>query len=142
MFNAIFGFISILIGAIVLFTVGNTMNAAVVERTAEIGTLRAMGMRRSGIRRLFVLEGMLLGATGALLGMLMVLLLAALINRSGLTWTPPGRVDPIHLYIRVWGETRMLVGTTLALMAVAVLSAWWPAGRAAKLQVVQALRHV
>jgi putative ABC transport system permease protein len=68
--------------------------------------------------------------------------LAALINASGLTWTPPGRLDPIHLHVRVWGETAMLAGTTLGLMAIAVLSAWWPAGRAARLQVVEALRHV
>ena len=40
MFAAIFGFMAVLIGAIVLFTVGNTMSMAVVERTTEIGTLR------------------------------------------------------------------------------------------------------
>ena len=51
----------LLIGAIVLFTVSNTMNTAVVERTVEIGTLRAIGLRRAGIRRLFVTEGALLG---------------------------------------------------------------------------------
>ncbi len=50
-FAAIFGFISILIGVIVLFTVGNTMSMAVVERTPEIGTLRAMGLHRSGYAR-------------------------------------------------------------------------------------------
>jgi len=142
LFSAIFGFIAVLIGAIVLFTVGNTMNAAVVERTVEIGTLRAMGQRRTGIRRLFISEALLLGAFGALLGVLTALLLAQLINHSGLTWTPPGRVHPIHLHVRVWGEWRMLAGTTLGLLAVAVVSAWWPARRAAKLQVVEALRHV
>jgi hypothetical protein len=54
----------------VLFTVGNTMSTAVIERTVEIGTLRAMGLRRGGIRRLFVCEGLLLGLVGAALGVL------------------------------------------------------------------------
>jgi putative ABC transport system permease protein len=142
LFNAIFGFIAVLIGAIVLFTVGNTMNAAVVERTVEIGTLRAIGLRRGGIRRLFVAEGLLLGALGALVGVTAALGLAALINHSGLTWTPPGRVNPITLHLRVWGETRLLAGTAIALVLVAVLSAWWPARRAARLEIVEALRHV
>jgi putative ABC transport system permease protein len=142
LFDAIFGFMAVLNGAIVLFTVGNTMNAAVVERTVEIGTLRAIGLRRAGIRTLFVSEAVLLGALGAFLGVLAAIALASLINHSGLTWTPPGNVDPIHLHVRVWGEMRMIVGTAVGLLVVAVLSAWWPARRAAKLQVVEALRHV
>jgi putative ABC transport system permease protein len=142
LFNAIFGFIAVLIGAIVLFMVGNTMNTAVVERTVEIGTLRAIGLRRAGIRTLFVSEAVLLGALGAFLGVLAAIALATLINHSGLTWTPPGNVDPIHLHVRVWGEMRLIAGTAVGLMGVAVLSAWWPARRAAKLQVVEALRHV
>jgi putative ABC transport system permease protein len=142
LFNAIFGFIAILIGGIVLFTVGNTMNAAVVERTVEIGTLRAIGLRRTGIRSLFVSEGMLLGAFGAVAGVSVALILAAVINHSGLTWTPPGRVSPVGLHLRVWGEARLLSSTALVMIMVAVLSAWWPARRAARLQVVEALRHV
>jgi putative ABC transport system permease protein len=142
LFSAIFGFIAVLIGAIVLFTVGNTMNAAVVERTVEIGTLRAIGLRRSGIRRLFVCEGVLIGAFGAALGVIGALILAGIINHSGLTWTPPGRIEPIHLHVRVWGELRMLVDTAIGLTVVAVISAWWPARRASRLQVVEALRHV
>jgi putative ABC transport system permease protein len=118
------------------------MNAAVVERTVEIGTLRAVGLRRSGIRNLFVSEALLLGTLGAVLGILAALGFAYMINHSGLTWTPPGRIDPIPLHLRVWGETPMLMGTAIGLMLVAVLSAWWPARRAAGLRVVEALRHV
>jgi putative ABC transport system permease protein len=142
LFNAIFGFIAILIGGIVLFTVGNTMNAAVVERTVEIGTLRAIGLRRAGIRSLFVTEGLSLGAIGAIGGVVVALIIAAIINRSGLTWTPPGRVTPVGLHLRVWGETRLLLSTAIVMILVAVVSAWWPARRAARLQVVEALRHV
>ncbi|WP_420475532.1 ABC transporter permease [Noviherbaspirillum sp. ST9] len=142
MFDAIFSFISVLIAAIVLFTVSNTMSMAVMERTVEIGTLRAVGLRRSGIRRLFVFEGLLLGAIGATLGIAVSLGLALIVNHSGLTWLPPGRVEPVPLTVRLWGESGLIVSSAAGLILVAVLSAWWPANRAARLHVVDALRHV
>lgn len=142
MFDTIFGFVFVLIGAIVLFTVSNTMNTAIVERTVEIGTLRAIGLRRSGIRRLFVTEGGVLGLCGAVLGVVLALVLAAAVNRMDIPWVPPSTVESVPLTILVWGETRMILGTTLGLIGIAILSAWWPAYRAAKLNVVEALRHV
>ena len=142
MFNTIFGFVFLLIGGIVLFTVSNTMNTTVVERTVEIGTLRAIGLRRAGIRRLFVTEGALLGLCGALLGVVLALLLSVIINRIGMPWQPPGNVELMPFTVTVWGEDRMILGTTFGLICIATLSAWWPAHRAARLDVVEALRHV
>ena len=142
LFDTIFGFIFILIGAIVLFTVSNTMNTAVVERTVEIGTLRAIGLRRAGIRNLFVTEGALLGLAGGVFGVMLALILATAANAMGFTWTPPGSAQPLPLTLTVWGEHRMILSTTLGLFCIAVLSAWWPSSRAAKLNVVEALRHV
>lgn len=141
LFDLIFGFIFVLIGAIVLFTVGNTMSAAVVERTVEIGTLRAVGLRQSGIQRLFVIEGLLLGCVGALVGLVAAVLIGAVINRLGLTWLPPGSSERLPLNLRVWGETPMLLGTTAVLILISAVSAWWPAWRAARLNIVEALRH-
>ncbi len=142
MFAAIFGFISVLIGAIVLFTVTNTMSMAVVERTAEIGTLRAIGLRRSGIRAMFVSEGVLLGCFGAVLGIVAALGLAWAINQLGLTWTPPGRVEPVPLAVRLTGEHGMMLASAIGLVVVAALSAILPAARAARMNIVDALRHV
>ncbi len=141
-FNSVFGFIATLIGVIVLFTVGNTMSMAVVERTVEIGTLRAIGLRRDGIRRLFICEGILLGSIGAVLGVLFALFVANLINHSGFTWTPPGYVYAYPLRVRVWGDLNLIGGSAIGLIIVAVISAWWPANRASKLNIVDALRHV
>lgn len=142
MFFAIFGFIAILIGAIVLFAVTNTMTMAVVERTTEIGTLRAIGLKRRDIRQMFVLEGLLLGFAGAVLGIAAALVLAAVINRIGLTWLPPGRTEPIPLALRVSGEYSMLLWGALALIIVAALSAIIPSSRATRMNIVDALRHV
>jgi putative ABC transport system permease protein len=140
--DSMFSFISILIGVIVLFTIGNTMSTAVVERTVEIGTLRAMGLRRSGIRRLFLCEGVLLGVMGAAIGLLCALVIAYLINHSGLAWTPPGYSYAYLILVRVWQDMSLLVGSVIGLIVVTVVSAWWPANRASQMMIVDALRHV
>jgi putative ABC transport system permease protein len=141
LFATIFGFISVLIGVIVLFTVSNTMSMAVVERTPEIGTLRAIGLRRSGIRGIFMVEGMLLGLTGSILGIIIAIGLAFAINHGGITWTPPGRVDPVALTVRVWGEPAPMVGVVIALTLVTLVSSWIPSRRGASINIVTALRH-
>lgn len=142
MFDAIFGFISVLIAVIVMFTVGNTMSMAVMERTIEIGTLRAMGVRQSGIRRIFVLEGAILGTVGAVGGLMVAMIIAKAIEALGLTWLPPGYVQPMPLSIHLWGEWPLMAGTVAGLIAIASLSAYWPARRASRLEIVEALRHV
>lgn len=141
MFDMIFGFIFVLIAAIVLFTVGNTMSTAVMERTVEIGTIRALGLRQRGVQRLFVLEGTLLGIAGAVSGTLFAIVASVAINHSGLTWLPPGSGNRLPLLFLVWGETSTIVGVTLGLIVIAALSAWLPALRASKLVIVDALRH-
>jgi putative ABC transport system permease protein len=140
--NSMFGFISILIAVIVLFTIGNTMSTAVVERTVEIGTLRAIGLRRSGIRLLFMCEGVMLGVIGSIIGVLAALFIAYLINHSGLSWVPPGYSYAYLILVRVWQDMPLLIGSVIGMIAVTVLSAWWPANRASKLMIVDALRHV
>lgn len=141
MFDTIFGFMFILIGGIVIFTVSNTMNTTVTERTVEVGTLRAIGVRQAGIRRMFVIEGLLLGVAGAMMGLAISLLVAALVNQLDLHWLPPGSATPVPLALSVWGETGLIFGTTFFLIIMATASAWWPAYRAARLNVVDALRH-
>ncbi|TAK92542.1 MAG: ABC transporter permease [Burkholderiaceae bacterium] len=140
--GSVFSFIATLIAVIVLFTIGNTMSTAVVERTVEIGTLRAMGLRRSGIRRLFLCEGMLLSAAGAVLGVLCALIIATFINHSGLSWVPPGYSHAYLILIRIWQDPPLLIGSVIGLMIVTLISAWWPANRASRLMIVDALRHV
>ncbi|WP_233809702.1 ABC transporter permease [Paraburkholderia sp. HP33-1] len=140
MFGAVFGFIAVLIATVVMFTVSNTMNMAVMERTNEIGTLRAIGVRRAGIRRMFVYEGFLLGVCGAAVGVLCALGAGALINHAGLHWVPPGQTEPVALTVRVWGEIAMIARYAVGVVLVATFSAWWPARRAARMPIVDSLR--
>ncbi|HET9578741.1 MAG TPA: FtsX-like permease family protein [Usitatibacter sp.] len=142
MFSSIFLFIALVMGVIVLFAVVNTMTMNVMERTNEIGTIRAMGVRRSGIRLQFIVEGALVGAIGAALGALAALGVAALVNHAALWWVPPGNSSATPFRIDVLGHPWLVAGSWLVLTLVAVWAALIPANRAARLSVVDALRHV
>jgi putative ABC transport system permease protein len=142
MFSGIFMFIAMVMGMIVLFAVVNTMTMNVMERTNEIGTTRAMGVRPAGIRLQFVTEGAFIGALGASFGTLVAIVIALSINHAGLTWTPPGNAEAVPLRIDMFGKPALFVGSWLVLTLVATLAALIPANRAARLSVVDALRHI
>lgn len=142
MFKAIFLFISILMGVVSLFSIANAVNMAVSERTGEIGSLRALGLTRAHIRRMFVTEGTLLGLVGVASGVAFSLLLTeGLVNHAGLSWTPPGNTTPVPVRVDVLSDPALMIGTLIVLTLLACISAWIPARRAARMEVVEALRH-
>jgi len=142
MFKTIFSFISAVMGVIVLFTVVNTMSMSVMERTREIGTLRALGVRKKGIALQFVLEGAILGVVGATLGIALGYLASYGVNHAGLTWHPPGQSHPTWLVVSTTGIGHLVCGIWLGLVAMATIAAWIPARRAARMKIVDALGHV
>ena len=142
MFRAIFLFISLIMATIVLFTIVNTMGMSVMERTTEIGTARAMGVRRVGIRRVFLVEGAILGAVGATIGAAIAQVLGTLVNHASLTWTPPGNASPTPLEVLTAHSTGFVTLVWFAIVLAATLAALIPANRGARLEVVDALRHV
>lgn len=141
-FRFMFTFIAVIFGVVVLFTVSNTMGMTVMERIDEIGTTRALGARRSRVRTQFLLEGSILGVFGATLGVALAFLAALAINNAGLTWVPPGDAHAIPLKLYMLGAADVIGGVWIILILVATLAALVPANRAARLPIVDALRHV
>ena len=89
---AALGGISLLVGGVGIFTI---MTIAVRERTKEIGLLRAVGARRSGIARLFMGEAMLLAALGGIGGLALGIAVVALVG-----WTVPAlptQLSPLYM---------------------------------------------
>jgi putative ABC transport system permease protein len=121
----------------------NAMLMSVHERTREIGTVRALGMRRSMVVRLFLLEGFALGACaavlGAALGGAMVLRLGAQgipMNTMTLAWMAGG--DALFPVLRAWSVAR--AAGAIALLS--TLAAIYPAFAASRLEPREALQHV
>lgn len=141
LFGTIFGFVSVLVAVVSMFGIANAIAMSVGERTREIGTLRALGWTRRRIRALFVAEGAILGTGGAIVGLAAAAIVAAVINRLDLSWVPPGHVDAIALRIDLLRHPAAVTLTCAALALLVSLSAWWPAHRASRMEIVEALRH-
>ena len=141
-FGFLFTFFALIIGTIVLFTIANTMGMSVMERISEIGTMRAVGVQRREVLGQFLAEGCVLGLIGASLGVVLAVTITVIINRSGLQWTPPTAADATDLQLYLFGNPKLLVGVWLLLVLVATIAAIVPARHAARLQVIDALRHV
>ena len=140
MFDIIFGLVFAIITTIVTMSVLNTIGMAVVERTKEIGTLRAIGLKGPGVITLFGIESALLGIIGAFSGLIITVCLALATGLLKPTWEPPVTAREI-----VW-EIRILPGylltTFLILVVFTSLAAIAPARRAAKQSIVDSLGHV
>jgi len=121
----------------------NAMLMSVHERTREIGTIRAMGIRRAGVVRLFLLEGLALGVVAAALGVLaggaMVLYWANAgirMNTITLAWLAGGD----FLYPRL--ELPSVLRAAFAIIALSTLAAIYPAWTASRLEPREALHRI
>lgn len=140
MFDIIFGLVFVIITLIVTMSVLNTIGMAVIERTREIGTLRAIGLQRPGVVLLFGIESTCLGFIGATVGLIVTLLFSGMIALIQPVWEPPVSARTIIWEIRLVPEYLLL--TFVLLVIFTTLAAIAPARRAAKQGIVDALGHV
>ena len=140
MFDMIFGFIFSIVLTVVLMSVANSMGMTVVERTREIGTLRAIGLKRWGVVRLFTTESMLLTVIGCTVGLLVTLGVRWGINVAHISNTPPSSASPVPLLVDL--DVGRVVFTFVLMAVVGTLAAYLPARRAAKKPIIDALGHV
>jgi len=141
LYLGMFGFLGLVLAAIVLLATANSMLMTVAERTREIGTLRALGTRSRRVARLFLAEGLLLGVLGCLAGASFSLALSWVLNRSGIMLPPPpGVAHPIPLHIDL--VLTAYVGGAATMLVTVLVASWLPARRAARRSIVEALAHV
>ncbi|MDD2701894.1 MAG: FtsX-like permease family protein, partial [Sideroxydans sp.] len=140
MFDMIFGFIFMIVLTVVVMSVANSMGMTVVERTREIGTLRAIGLKRRGVVKLFTLESMLLSLIGCVTGLIIALTVRWGINVADISYVPPNSASPVPLLVDL--DVGRTVFTFILMGAVGTLAAWMPARRAANKDIIDALGHV
>jgi putative ABC transport system permease protein len=120
-----------------LLGVANTLLMSVMERTREIGTMMAVGVRRAKILVLFLSEALVLGAVGGLVGAGVGATVIALLARRGLPIRLPG--SPLPFVLTPHAPAAYLVQVLLIATLGAALFALYPAYRASRLRPVEAL---
>lgn len=142
MFSFIFGVVSLFLGIVIIFTITNTINLTVMERVGEIGTIRAMGFRRSFIMRMFMSESALMGLFGTLTGLVMTLVFSTIINTMGLSWTPPSNATPLTINLMILQNPQLVFSIMGFLFVLSVLAAIWPTYKASRMNIISAIHHV
>ncbi len=133
------GLILFLIVVVAAFNIVSTLVMVVADRTREIGILKAMGMTRRGILRVFVLQGAWIGVVGTVAGTLLGLVLCWVLGRYQLIPIPPEVYFVDHLPVSV--EVLDVVQIVAASIAVAFAATIYPALQASRLEPVDAIRH-
>jgi putative ABC transport system permease protein len=123
--------ISLLVGSI---GIANTMYTSVLERTKEIGTMKAIGARNSDIMLIFLIEAGLLGAIGGVMGILLGMGISKLIEFIVLNILGSN-------LLKVQFNIYLIVGSFAFSFLIGAFSGLFPARQASRLNPVDALRY-
>jgi len=144
--QSILNILLFMIIAVAGFGILATFSMIVVEKTRDIGVMKALGASTSGIRGIFLGYGLLLGAVGSGVGMIGGLLFVRYINEIErvLSLVLGRKVfdDSIYYFDKIptLVEPRTLIAIVVGALFIAVLASVWPAQCAARLHPVKALR--
>jgi putative ABC transport system permease protein len=141
LYIGIFGFVGAVLVVIVILSAAIVMTMAVTERTREIGTLRALGTRPSGILQMFLSEGVAIAVAGCVAGMAFALVVRAALNASGIVLPPPpGATHGMPIHVNLY-PLAYAVGLAAMILTMSIAS-YFPARRASRIAIVDALTHV
>ncbi len=129
------GTIALIIAALGII---NTMLMSILERTREIGVMKAVGGSENEIKFIFFIEAACIGLVGAIFGLLLGWLVTRIANQVMNTMVLPDDQGPIDLfYFPLW----LILGAVGFSIVVSLAAGLYPAIRAARIDPVRALRH-
>ncbi|MGA2775671.1 MAG: FtsX-like permease family protein [Candidatus Omnitrophota bacterium] len=129
-----------LIILVAAFNIASTLIVMVVEKTKDIGVLKALGMSSKGVRRVFIYQGLIIGLLGTLLGAFGGVVLCALLKKYQFVKLPQDiyYIDHLPVSIVLWPDIALIV---LAAFVITLISTIYPASKASRLEPVEALRY-
>jgi len=139
--NGISVVLVVILIAIMVTGIMNTLWIAIRERTREIGALRAIGMQRGAVARLFLMEASSLGLIGGCLGVIFGAVVASLVNAARIPVPKAAQLFLMADTVRLAVEPRAVAFAIVLITVVSGLAALYPSLRAARLRPVDAMSH-
>lgn len=132
---AAFGLIALIVAALGTF---NTLTISLLERIREVGLMKALGMRNRDIYKLFLLESLIIGVFGGILGLGVGVILGKAINLLLLILANRSGAEVISLFSTPWS---FALGVAFFSILVGFLTGLYPAKRAVKINALDALKY-
>ena len=133
------GVMKAIIGLIIVLSISNTLSMSVMERTGEIGTTMALGVRRATIHRQFLIEGLLLGLFGGLIGVVVGGILSFAISWIGIPMPPPPGMESGYT-AEIQFSWQLTFDALLLAVGTALVASLYPSWKASRMVIVDALR--
>jgi lipoprotein-releasing system permease protein len=133
------GIILLLIVVVAAFNIVSTLSMVVKDKTREIGILKAMGLPARSVRRIFLVQGVVIGGVGTLIGVVIGVVAGLLVDKLKLIELDPKVYFIDHLPVAIQPLDVFWIVT--ASVAIAVLATVYPSLQAARLYPVEAIRH-
>jgi lipoprotein-releasing system permease protein len=131
--------ILVLIILVASFNIVGTLIMVVRDKHKDIAILKSMGAQSLSIMKIFILEGLIIGLTGTVLGILGSFVVAALQNTYHIVGLPPDVYYISHLIIKI--TPRDLILVTVSAISISLMATLYPSWQAAQLDPAETLRY-
>ena len=130
----------VLLAVVVIIVIMNTLVVSIMERSGEIGTMRAIGAKRSFVRQLFYTESFLLSCIGSLCGIALAIIAGLIFNAVGIRFSN-------RIVAALFGGYKLqtavsftaILSTLGAMIAAGIVANWYPVRMALKISPLEAI---
>ena len=130
-----FGGIAVVVACLGMF---NTLTVMLLEKTREVGFMKSLGARKKYIYRLFILESIIIGLLGSISGIIGGVSIGYILNMTVMNMAQSSGNEPVPIF---YTPILLIVSVVVTAVVISIVTGFYPARHAAKINPLDALRY-